>query len=79
MGEGVSLQSLNQWPPYIPMDPLCSMFYAKMMTVVDMIEMKVSLHCVDFINYEGDYGTELQQIMTHLAIYHPMHFVCFDI
>lgn len=55
------------------------MFYARMLSVVDMVEMKVGCHCVAFIDHDSAYETYLQWIMTNLVIYLPILYVYFDI
>jgi len=40
---------------YVPMDSPHSMFFARMLSFVDTAEMKMGHHCVDLIDYEGDY------------------------
>jgi len=49
------------------MDPLCSAYYARTLSVTDIVEMKSDYHCVDFIDHEGDYGAYLQWIMTFIS------------
>lgn len=59
LGERVIHQSIHQWPLCIPTDSLHSMSYAKMLSLVDMTEMKVGHHCVDFIDHKCDYRVYL--------------------
>lgn len=59
LGGRVLPQSLHQWPPYVLMNPLRSMFYARTLSIANMTEMKVDHYCLNIIDHESDYGAYL--------------------
>ena len=54
--KGYQLKVSTKWSPYVAMDHPRSMFYARMLSIVDQAEMKVGRHYIDFIDHEGDCG-----------------------
>jgi len=49
-------KGIHQWPPCVLMDPLCSVNYARALSLADMVDMKVGRYCVNFIDHEYDHA-----------------------
>ena len=58
----------KQWPPlFLQMHPQ-SMFYVRPLTLDDMVETKVGIHFVDYVDHHGKYATSL---ITHSVYFFP--------
>lgn len=67
LGERITPQVANQWPPFVPADPPRSIFYVWTLSPNNMVEMKVGIHFVNFIDHNSEYATHIYRIKTHLA------------
>ncbi|KAJ8420326.1 hypothetical protein Cgig2_006671 [Carnegiea gigantea] len=73
VGEWVTAQVANQWPPFVPLDPTQFMFYRRILTLEDMVEMKVGIYVGDCINSHGNCTNHLQRLMTHMVVNAEAH------